>query len=372
VEQRTRRRRSSGEGSLYQTADGRWRGAVSYEDARGVSRRRYVSGPSQAAVRDQVAALRVDLGRGLTPAGATTLGAWLPRWLEAERLRLRPSTWRKVANHVRAYLVPALGRLRLARLSPGDVERAMAAWSAAGLGPGSVRDIRTTLRRALGDALRDGEVARNAASLARPPRLPQHTITYLTASEVRRLLAATADDDFLGPALAVMVSTGLRPAELLALTRADVDLAAGTLRVRHALARSWAGSYELAEPKTPKSRRTIVLPRLAAAALARRLELVDGDDAGALLFGDATGGLVRPDVLSAQFRTVARALGLAIDLRALRHTAATLALAAGVPITSVAEMLGHAGIAVTVAHYAAVVPELRRATAEAMDRALEA
>jgi integrase len=45
-------------------------------------------------------------------------------------------------------------------------------------------------------------------------------------------------------------------------------------------------------------------------------------------------------------------------------------LAEGVPLAVISEWLGHAGIAITAAHYAAVVPALRREAADAMDRAL--
>jgi integrase len=60
------------------------------------------------------------------------------------------------------------------------------------------------------------------------------------------------------------------------------------------------------------------------------------------------------------------------SLHDLRHSAATLLLAEGVPLAVISELLGHAGIAITASHYAAIVPELRREAADAMDRALAA
>jgi len=59
-----------------------------------------------------------------------------------------------------------------------------------------------------------------------------------------------------------------------------------------------------------------------------------------------------------------------VPFRALRHSAATAWLTAGVPLVVVSEALGHTGISITAQHYAAVAPELRSATATAMDGAL--
>src|SRR5262245_52505285 len=126
MKQTIRRRRASGEGSIYRTADGRWRGAVAWTDHTGALRRRFVSGPTAAVVRERVASLRADLDRGTTPAGTDTLAGYLPRWLDAERLRIRPSTWGSREIHVRRYWLPELGRVRVSRLTPTDVEGAMA------------------------------------------------------------------------------------------------------------------------------------------------------------------------------------------------------------------------------------------------------
>ena len=132
-----------------------------------------------------------------------------------------------------------MGGVSLARLTAADVERALSAFlvsgrperpakrtrgrqNAAGISPQTVRHIRTTLRRALGDAVRDGLAGRNAAADAKPPYLPHRPITYLSARDVRRLIDGTADDEF-GPIYALAATTGLRLGELLGLTWARRD-----------------------------------------------------------------------------------------------------------------------------------------------------
>ena len=122
-----------------------------------------------------------------------------------------------------------------------------------------------------------------------------------------------------------------------------------------------------------------MLPALAVEALRRQkgrqaaARLAAGtawQDRAGLVFTDAVGRPLRPDAVSAAFRSTARRLALPVRLHDLRHTAASLLLAAGVPLKVVSETLGHSSIAITADVYAHVTPDLRREAAEAMDRAL--
>jgi integrase len=395
---KTERRRSPGEGSVYETQDRRgWRGAVTWTEPDG-RRRRVVSAETSKLVRVKLDDLRRELKLGtIAPAGkAATVGEYLAAWIERDRARVRPSTWKGRESHVRVYIIPTLGRLALARLKPSDVERAIAGWIAAGrpvtgeerkrgrqshapVSPLTARHVRATLRRALADAVRDGLAGRNAAGDARPPYVPHRPVTYLSAPDVRRLLDATSNDEY-GNVYALAVSTGLRLGELLGLAWPDVDLAAGTLTVRRSLAMAHDGGWALAQPKSARSRRTIPLPALAGDALKREqarqaVTRKAADDAwqdrDRLVFTDIVGRPLRPEGVSATFQKARAAAGLPhVPFHALRHSAATLMLAEGVPLAVISEWLGHSGIAITASSYAAIVPELRREAADAMDRAL--
>jgi integrase len=276
------------------------------------------------------------------------------------------------------YWVPAIGTVPLTRLTPADVERVLAELLARGLSPTTVRYARTTLRRAFHDAQRDGLLLRNVASLARPPRTVRQELHPLTAAEVRTLLKATTEHRF-GPLFALLVGSGLRIGEALGLTWTDIDLPGRSLVVRRALQRDAGTGYQLGEPKTSKSRRTVMLPTVALDGLRRQAERQDAaraavgsawQDRFGLVFTDPVGRTLSPTVVSADFREVADGLGLSVRLHDLRHTAATLMLGAGVPLKVVSETLGHSSIAITADVYAHVTPELRREAADAMDRAL--
>jgi integrase len=371
-------RRSAGEGSIYKTADGRIRGALVLDHpVTGRRVRRVVSGRTRAEVVRKLDALRKEAASGAIPTGVTTAD-YLRRWLKTGRDQIRPSSWRQREQYVRSYMVPAIGGIPLNKLTPADVERMTSGLIAAGKSPTTAASVRVILRRALADALRDGLVARNVAALARPPRRPARDIEYLDASQLRRLFEVAAAEP-LGPAVIVAATTGLRQGELLGLAWQDVDLEAGTLVVRRALARAWDGGWELAEPKTARSRRTVSLPVVARQAFGRQRGLQDAaraavgsawQDRDGLVFTDAVGRPLRGYNVTRTFHDMLRKAGLpSVPFHALRHSTATALLASGIPLRVVADVLGHSTIVVTANVYAAVVPALRREAAEALDRA---
>jgi integrase len=372
-----RPRRSKGEGAITELRDGRFRGAIWLPDPAGNMRRKFVRGRSRAEVSRKFVELREQAKAGF-PDGTTT-GAYLAKWTLGDgRVGIRAATHREYVRHVERYWTPLIGSVELTRLTPQHVSRAMADLEGRGLSKTTVRSARVTLRRALRDAQTAGLVNRNVAALARPPAVERPEMRALTKDEVARLVTATTDDPF-GPLFALAVGSGLRLGEIVALSWDDVDMEDRKLTVRRTLARAYGGGYDFAEPKTKRSRRTVMLPALAVDALRRQkarqagMRLAAGSawqDRRNLVFTDAVGRPVVPDHVSKAFRSAADRLGLPVRFHDLRHTSATLMLAAGVPLKVVSETLGHASIVVTADVYAHVTPDLKREAADAMDRAL--
>ena len=367
------RRRSYGSGSVYRAADGRWRGATTVTDpATGARVRRVVSGATAVDTRQKLERLRSVA----VPSTTMRTADWLAAWLPTTRLRIAPATFRSYTAGARA-ISALIGEVPLGSLTPTDVERMTAAMIAAGNAPGTAGNNRKILRVALRQAIRDGLVVRNVAAEARPPRTTPYQSRTLTAAEARLLIETTRDDD-LGPLWAVLISTGLRQGEALGLAWRDVT--ADTLTVRQALARGWDGRPTLGPPKSDRSRRTIALPIVARDALERqrtRQEAARADvgtawqDRAGLVFLDAVGRPLEGRLVTPALHVALARAGLpVIRCHDLRHTAATLQLAAGVPLAVISRTLGHSSIAVTANVYAAVTPDLRREAADAMDRAL--
>ena len=375
------RHRSPGEGSIYPYR-GRHRGALTWTNSDGVRQRRTVYGKTRAEVRQQLNDLRAQLDKGLEPPKVGTVAEFLAAWLSTSRQRVRPSSWRRAEVAVRLHVTPTLGHVPLGKLTPADVERMTTALTDRGLSPRTAHTARAVLRGALADAQRDGLVHRNVAALAKAPHVPVRSLTarrdYFEPADLRRIVTAAKVHPF-GPLVTLAATSGLRLGEVLGLTWADVDTEAGTLAVRRSLARSWKG-WELAEPKTARSRRTINLPAAALAALDRQraLQKVARDAAGSawqdrigLVFTTPIGTPWDGANVNHAWHELLDAAGLpSIPFHGLRHSAATAMLAAGVALKVVSDQLGHSTITVTADRYAGVVPAQKREAADAIDRAL--
>ncbi len=245
---------------------------------------------------------------------------------------------------VRRWIVPSVGSIPLVRLGPADIRLLLATCTRAGLSARSVGHVHATLRTALGAALRDGHVVRNAAALVTAPHGPKPRVHPIGPDDARAILAAV-EGDRLAPLVAVALGVGLRLGEALGLRWADVDLDAGTLAVRTALRRTpvefreeGEPIYRLVAPKTDRSRRTIQLPEFAIAALRdqhraqakARLAAGEGWLKNDLVFSGPTGGPIPPGSVTRRFERLVSEAGLGrLRFHDLRHAAATVMLAQG-------------------------------------------
>jgi integrase len=308
------------------------------------------------------------------------VGEFLERWLaEVVKPGRAPETWRGYRSNVRTHIVPALGHLRLARLSAADVQALVNSKREQGLSPRSVQYVLAVLRAALSTAERWGLVARNVAKLVEPVQLRRVEVVPFTPEEAKRLLAV-ARGERLGALYTVALALGLRPGEALGLSWADVDLDIEhpRLRVRRALRRQ-DGQLVLSETKTPRSRRDIPIPPVCLRALRehRRRQLKERLGVGSawsdsgLVFTTRIGTPLDHRNVARDFERLQAVAG--VDRHRLydcRHTAATLLLAQGVSARVVMEVLGHSTYRLTMDTYAHVIPTLLEDAADAMERAL--
>ncbi|MHB8399791.1 MAG: site-specific integrase, partial [Candidatus Limnocylindrales bacterium] len=179
---------------------------------------------------------------------------------------------------MRNHLVPELGRHVLVELRPGEVQAFLNAKAAAGLAPRTVAYFRNVLRQALGHAERTELVGRNVARLVRPPRIPRREVRPLDPDQARVFLGAIRGDR-LEALYLIALACGLRQGEILGLTWGDLDLAAGTIRVRRALQRI-EGAFAYVETKSTTSRRIVALPAIVRAALIAHRERAAAAGAG--------------------------------------------------------------------------------------------
>lgn len=380
------RRRPKGEGSVYQTKDGRWRAAYMVVAEDGTRKRAVVRGRDEEEARAKLDEVRKRAK--LNPAKVIVKDSvedYILRWLDRDRVRVKPSTYQHRRNHVVRHIIPAIGRTRLDRLTPAMVEDMTTDLMTTGkkpLSPRTVAHIRGTLRQALTSAMRDGLVTSNAAALAKPPRQQHVEMKTLNARQVRVLLASTKEGRY-GALWALLVGAGLRINEALAITWDDVGLEDGVVHVRRSYSKAGPGRWEVSDTKTKRSRRRIELPATTVAALAdlRDRQVVEQRDAGPLwqeyghgqpLFTDQYGRIPEPTNFNRALTAALKAAGLPhIRVHDCRHTYATLLLEQGVPLVTVSRLLGHGSIAITADVYGHVGEGMRREAADVLDRVLE-
>jgi integrase len=366
-------KRANGEGSIHKRKDGRWAASVSV--GRG-KRQHFLSKDRDVVARKLRAALKGQDDGLPVVVEKQTVEQFMQSWLKATKPKLRERTWVRYEQYVRLHIVPSLGKLQLAKLTPQHVQRLYAERLHAGASPTTVHHLHAVLHRALKQAVRWNLVARNVADLVDPPRIAHHEIATLDPTAAQRLIAA-AGQDRLEALYVLALTTGMREGELLGLRWRDLDLDGGALEVRGSLQRVPSG-FVLAEPKTARSRRRVGLTPTAVAALRRhrarqseeRLRLGAGwkNDLD-LVFTDESGKPVdATKFLRNSFIPLLERAGLpAMRFHDLRHTAATLLLGRGVHPKIVSEMLGHAQIGITLDLYSHVTPTMQREATAAME-----
>jgi integrase len=371
-------KRGNGEGSVYRTKTGLWRGSYWVATSKGL-KRRYVSGKSRQECSQKLTKAMADRDGGLIfDAGTLTVGDYLERWLKDVEETVRRSTFEGYEYAVRPHIAPALGHIKLKDLTPAHLRSFYRDRLESGRAPATVHKLHVVLHKALKAAVADGLIPRNVAAELKLPRITREEIDPLTEKQARLFLEAGRGDRL--EALYVLaLNTGMRQGELLALKWDDVDLERGALRVRRTLTHA-NKAFVLGEPKTKNSRRTIRLTTHAVDALRAHLshqfqeieEMGSLYQPGGLIFATKTGTIINPSNLrNRSFKPLLKRAGLpTIRFHDLRHTCATLLLGRDVNAKVVSEMLGHSSISITLDIYSHLLPDMQEKAANALEEAL--
>lgn len=374
-------RRGSGEGSIYQRANGLWVATIEQGETRDGRRRRWTTtSKDKGVVVEKLRAARARQSRyGTLGSASLTLGDWLSRWLDVYvDPTLKPRTAQGYRALIAREIAPALGRRRILDLTSGDVERMLRDIAAPHKGQSgraaTARAAHRVLRAALSDAVTEGVVGRNVAvGVHLPAHKPVRPV--LTAADVKAI-AATGEARWL-----LALDGGLRQGEALGLGWESVDLDAATASVdwqlqriayahgcgpqagkRWPCGRTRAGScparrlpipddqeHEVmhgglvrTRPKSAAGIRVIALSDRLIAAL-REHRRATGAIAG-LVF-TAAGKPIDPRDDAQAWAEQLAALGIPhVGVHSARRTTATVMRDQGVDVTVVRDMLGHGDV----------------------------
>ena len=332
-------------GSVRRRDSGRWQ--ARYRDPNGRLQTRMFATKGDAT--RFLAGVRADLDRGewFDPgAGRQPLRDYARAWVKARRVRGRPLAPRTVALYewlLDKHILPALGDLQLRQLTPAAIRE----WHGrltSSAGPGAVTAAKCyrLLRSICTSAVADQEIPRNPCAI---PGAGQESSPERPVATVPQVLALAQEVGERWRALVLLAAfCALRFGELAGLTRADVDLGDGTVRVRVSVSDLPGGVRHVGPPKSAAGRRVVTIPAAVLPAIGEHLERFaqPGDDG--LVFVGPRGGVLREsNFVNDVWRPAAEKVGVPhLHFHDLRHTGNTLAAATGASLRELMVRMGHA------------------------------
>lgn len=370
-----RRDKGTGEKPVWIESQKRWR--ARYTDANGKRRSVYSTIPGRKGGR--ICAKRRDGKVALVQAGVDVglasqkMDAYLTAWLKG-RLNAKPRGQQKYRDTVRLHIIPFIGNVPVGKLRTPRIKMLYAELIDAGRSAATVRYTHAVLHSALADAVQQHVIPTNYADHVETPRAMKGDIHPFTPAQTETLLVGIAGDP-MEVLIILALRTAMRLGELLGLRWSDVNAGTHMLQVQRELYRldkRWLTD----DPKAGKHRsisitddtldllRTYRLER--SEALLKIGHRVSDDDL--VFLTDAGDPIDGRRVTERRFRPLLKRIGLPERrFHDLRHTAATLMLAAGVHVKVVSEMLGHADTTVTWNRYAHVLPTMQAEAAAALE-----
>jgi integrase len=371
----TKSRRANGQGTIYEIKSGPNQGKFRCAVTLANGRRRTFLGTSREQVEGKLLDFQHALAHHepLPPSRTVKVEKYATDWSADRKRSIAPGSWKGEDSNVRNHIVPSLGRKFLVELEAGDMRRLYKDCAERGLAPRSIGYVRGTLRLILDQAVVDGLVQRNVAALVKVPRSKgeRFKVTPLSPEEARRFLDAVKDE----PQEALYVTTlglGLRRGEVLGLRWSDISWKKRQVRLLGTTQRiEGEGVRWVPTAKTEGSIATLDVPDFVMDVFLQHRDrhMFLGPKPGDYVFpGFQPGEALDPDKVTKDFPSWLAAHGLRrIRFHDLRHSAASMYLALGVPLWQVSKILRHSSVKITADIYGHLYAETSRAAADTMD-----
>lgn len=311
-----------------------------------------------------------------------TVNEYLDKWLKiSAKPRLKERTFEDYTDYLHRYVRPKIGKIKLSKLKPLDIQAIYTEMLGKGLSPRTVRYAHAILSSSLKQAVKWQIITSNPATMVDLPRNHRKELKVLSPAEAK-LFLETAREDKWSVIFSLALTTGMRPEEYLGLKWKNIDLDKATATIERVLVwRRRGGGWSLQEPKTAKSRRTIPLPASVNSELKQhrrkqleeRLKLGSAYQNHDFVFATEIGTpILSSNLMRRHFKPILKRAGLSEKIRLydLRHSCATLLLAEGENPKVVAERLGHATVVLTLDTYSHVLPSMQKSATDKLENLL--
>lgn len=316
-----------------------------------------------------------DIGR-LPRAAAISLNQYLDQWLATSaKPRLRPKSYTDYEGLLRLHIRPNLGTRPIGAISQFDIQSVYARMWERGLSPRIIEYTNAVLQSAFRQAVRWKMLAEDPCGGVDLPPLQRQQMEALSVEECKRFLAVAKESKWFA-LFALALTSGMRPSEYLALKWSDIGWQRRTASVCRTIRVERSG-WQFYDTKRKRSRRIVKLQSfvlIALESLRKTQPPVPIAQPGAelnLIFRLDTGLPLKQRCIKREFRKLLMAAGIRpIRFYSLRHTAASLAAAAGVSVKVISDQLGHASILFTLERYTHMLPGIQDEAAARVERML--
>lgn len=378
-EQAKPKRRARGEGTVVQHPDGRWIARIPL--GKGKRKEEYYKTKQEAERAKRRMLNERDAGT-LAVERDQTFKEYLLYWLEAHRTTIRESTHATYYRYITKRVIPALGHVKLRKLTVEMFQALYQLWERERLSPNTIRLIHNLISKALKDAVNWKKLTYNPVQGVKLPRKRKATIHVLSDEEIISLLQC-AQKMRLYVLFRMALLLGLRLGELSGLKWSDFDRDGAMLRIQRTLLYIQdpdTGHHKFVEgpPKTEAGVRTLHLPLDVVELLQKHRERQEQIQASAphwenqdLVFCNRTGSYLTPIYIGRAFDRLLRAAGIEhMKFHALRHNASLILRKLRIDPVVRMEMLGHTSLDMTDGVYGHADQKMHEQAAHEIDRLL--
>ena len=327
----------------------------------GKPRLKVVYGKTQKEVKDKASALRMQYNMGLKIDHNITIGDWASTWVKTYKSNLAYNTLKMYEDTIRMYVMPTIGHMKLKDIKLAHLQKIVNDNSSKGR---TMKILKLTLMQIFEQAIINDLLVKNPAKgIQLPTAEPKRLKRALTDEEVNTI--KLLDFDIKAKCFVMLLMyTGLRKSEALALTKTDINKENLTINVNKTLVFKVNKSEVKYSTKTKSGVRVVPILEPLRKVLFDYMDSINTE----FLFTTSGGSTFSDTAYRRMWAKFKKTIGKKdITAHIFRHNFATILYNAGVDIKSAQDILGHSSIQVTMDIYTHLSNQQRTETAEKLN-----